>query len=117
MILTKMKQTAEDFLGEKVQDAVITVPAYFKTRSARRRRMRAHCGAQRAAHHQRADGGGLAYGLDKKKDEKIAVFDLAAERSTFHSGTGDGVFEVKSTKATPTGRRGLRPARHGLSGE
>lgn len=100
MILQKMKQTAEDHIGEKVTDAVITVPAYFND-------------AQRQATKEAGEVAGLnvkriineptaaslAYGLDKKnKDEKVAVFDLGG--GTFDISIlelGDGVFEVKST--------------------
>ena len=99
MILTKMKQTAEDYLGQKVTEAVITVPAYFND-------------SQRQATKDAGDIAGLtvrriineptaaalAYGLDKKKDEKIAVYDLGG--GTYDISIlelGDGVFEVKST--------------------
>ena len=60
MILQKLRRDAEDFLGEPVSQAVITVPAYF-TDSQRpgHARRRAHCGAGSSAHHQRADGGGV----------------------------------------------------------
>ena len=100
MILQKMKQTAEDYLGEPVTDAVITVPAYFNdsqrqaTKDAGQDRR-----PQRAAHHQRADRGGA--GLRPRQEdrsEKIAVFDLGG--GTFDISIlelGDGVFEVKST--------------------
>src|SRR6201995_1270388 len=100
MILQKMKKTAEDYLGQEVTDAVITVPAYFND-------------AQRQATKEAGEIAGLtvrrivneptaaalAYGLDKAgKDEKIAVFDLGG--GTFDVSVlelGDGVFEVKST--------------------
>ncbi len=100
MILQKMKKTAEDYLGQEVTEAVITVPAYFND-------------AQRQATKEAGEIAGLtvrrivneptaaalAYGLDKKKhDEKIAVFDLGG--GTFDISIlelGDGVFEVKST--------------------
>lgn len=100
MILQKMKKTAEDYLGQEVKEAVITVPAYFND-------------AQRQATKEAGEIAGLtvrrivneptaaalAYGLDKKhKDEKIAVFDLGG--GTFDISIlelGDGVFEVKST--------------------
>ncbi len=100
MILQKMKQTAEDYLGEKVHKAVITVPAYFND-------------AQRQATKDAGDVAGLevvriineptaaalAYGLDKThKDEKVAVYDLGG--GTFDISIlelGEGVFEVKST--------------------
>jgi molecular chaperone DnaK len=90
----------EDYLGEKVTEAVITVPAYFNEASARHQGRRRIAGLNVPAHHQRADRGALAYGLDKKKDEKIAVFDLGG--GTFDISIlelGDGVFEVKA----PTG--------------
>jgi molecular chaperone DnaK len=99
MILTKLKTAAEDFLGEKVTKAVITVPAYFND-------------AQRQATKQAGEIAGmevvriineptaaaLAYGLDKKSDETIAVYDLGG--GTFDISVlevGSGVVEVKST--------------------
>ena len=100
MILQKMKKTAEDYLGQSVSEAVITVPAYFND-------------AQRQATKEAGEIAGLtvkrivneptaaalAYGLDKSdKDQKIAVFDLGG--GTFDISIlelGDGVFEVKST--------------------
>src|SRR5664280_2011699 len=98
-ILGKLKRDAEEYLGEKVTDAVITVPAYFND-------------AQRQATKEAGEIAGLnvlriineptaaalAYGLDKKKEEKIAVFDLGG--GTFDISIlelGEGVFEVKST--------------------
>ncbi|HVO67804.1 MAG TPA: molecular chaperone DnaK [Syntrophales bacterium] len=98
-VLTKMKQTAEDYLGEKVTDAVITVPAYFNDsqRQATKDAGRvAGLNVLRIINEPTAAA--LAYGLDKKKDEKIAVFDLGG--GTFDISIlelGDGVFEVKST--------------------
>jgi molecular chaperone DnaK len=100
MILQKMKQTAEDYLGQKVTEAVITVPAYFND-------------AQRQATKEAGEVAGLtvrriineptaaalAYGLDKKeKDSRVAIYDLGG--GTFDISIlelGDGVFEVKST--------------------
>ena len=100
MVLQKMKQTAEDYIGQSVTDAVITVPAYFND-------------AQRQATKEAGEIAGLnvlriineptaaalAYGLDKKdKDMKVAVFDLGG--GTFDISIlelGDGIFEVKST--------------------
>lgn len=100
MVLQKMKQTAEEYLGEKVTEAVITVPAYFND-------------AQRKATQEAGEIAGLevkriineptaaslAYGLDKKDDDQvIAVYDLGG--GTFDISIlelGDGVFEVKST--------------------
>ena len=98
-ILQKMKQTAEDYLGEKVTDAVITVPAYFNDsqRQATKDAGRiAGLNVLRIINEPTAAS--LAYGLDKKKDEKIAVFDLGG--GTFDVSVlevGDGVFEVKAT--------------------
>ena len=99
MILQKMKQTAEDYLGEKVTEAVITVPAYFN--DAQRQATKdagkiAGLDVKRIINEPTAAS--LAYGLDSKKDEKIAVFDLGG--GTFDISIlelGDGVFEVKST--------------------
>ena len=99
MILAKMKQTAEDYLGEKVTDAVITVPAYFNDsqRQATKDAGRiAGLNVLRIINEPTAAS--LAYGLDKKKEEKIAVFDLGG--GTFDISIleiGEGVFEVKST--------------------
>jgi molecular chaperone DnaK len=98
-ILQKMKQTAEDYLGAKVSDAVITVPAYFNDsqRQATKDAGRiAGLNVLRIINEPTAAS--LAYGLDKKKDEKIAVFDLGG--GTFDISIlelGDGVFEVKAT--------------------
>ena len=98
-ILQKMKQTAEDYLGEPVTAAVITVPAYFNDsqRQATKDAGRiAGLDVQRIINEPTAAA--LAYGLDKKADEKIAVFDLGG--GTFDISIlelGDGVFEVKAT--------------------
>jgi len=98
-ILQKMKQSAEDYLGEKITDAVITVPAYFNDsqRQATKDAGRiAGLNVLRIINEPTAAS--LAYGLDKKKDEKIAVFDLGG--GTFDISIlelGEGVFEVKST--------------------
>ncbi len=99
IILTKMKQTAEDYLGEKVSEAVVTVPAYFNDsqRQATKDACRiAGLDVKRIVNEPTAAA--LAYGLDKKKDEKVAVFDLGG--GTFDISIleiGDGVFEVRST--------------------
>ena len=100
MILQKMKKTAEDYLGQEVTEAVITVPAYFN--DAQRQATKeageiAGLNVRRIMNEPTAAA--LAYGLDKAgKDEKIAVFDLGG--GTFDISVlelGDGVFEVKST--------------------
>jgi molecular chaperone DnaK len=100
MILQKMKKTAEDYLGQEVSEAVITVPAYFN--DAQRQATKeageiAGLNVRRIVNEPTAAA--LAYGLDKAgKDEKIAVFDLGG--GTFDVSIlelGDGVFEVKST--------------------
>ncbi|RLB42998.1 MAG: molecular chaperone DnaK [Deltaproteobacteria bacterium] len=99
MILQKMKQTAEDYLGEKVTEAVITVPAYFNDsqRQATKDAGRiAGLKVERIINEPTAAA--LAYGLDKKGDRKIAVFDLGG--GTFDISIleiGEGVFEVKAT--------------------
>ncbi|MBF0428559.1 MAG: molecular chaperone DnaK [Magnetococcales bacterium] len=99
MILQKMKQTAEDHLGEKVTDAVITVPAYFNDaqRQATKDAGRiAGLNVLRIINEPTAAS--LAYGLDKKGGQTIAVYDLGG--GTFDVSIleiGDGVFEVKST--------------------
>jgi molecular chaperone DnaK len=100
MVLQKMKKTAEDYLGQDVTDAVITVPAYFN--DAQRQATKeageiAGLNVRRIVNEPTAAA--LAYGLDKKNiDQKIAVFDLGG--GTFDISVlelGDGVFEVKST--------------------
>jgi len=99
MVLGKMKQTAEEYLGEEVTDAVITVPAYFNDsqRQATKDAGRiAGLNVQRIINEPTAAS--LAYGLDKKGEETIAVYDLGG--GTFDISIleiGDGVFEVKST--------------------
>jgi len=99
MILTKMKETAEEYLGEKVTDAVVTVPAYFNDsqRQATKDAGRiAGLNVERIINEPTAAS--LAFGLDKKGDKKIAVFDLGG--GTFDISVleiGEGVFEVKST--------------------
>ena len=99
MVLQKMKQTAEDYLGEPVTEAVITVPAYFNDsqRQATKDAGRiAGLKVERIINEPTAAS--LAYGLDKKGDRKIAVFDLGG--GTFDISIleiGEGVFEVKST--------------------
>jgi molecular chaperone DnaK len=98
-ILQDLKKTAEDYLGEKVDRAVITVPAYFN--DAQRQATKdageiAGLKVERIINEPTAAA--LAYGLDKKKNEKIAVFDLGG--GTFDVSIldiGDGVFEVLST--------------------
>ena len=99
MILMKMKETAEDYLGEEVTDAVITVPAYFNDaqRQATKDAGRiAGLNVQRIINEPTAAA--LAYGLEKKTNVKIAVYDLGG--GTFDISVlelGDGVFEVKAT--------------------
>jgi molecular chaperone DnaK len=99
MVLQKLKQAAEDYLGEKVTDAVVTVPAYFN--DAQRQATKdagkiAGLNVQRIVNEPTAAA--LAYGLDKKADETIAVYDLGG--GTFDISileVGGGVVEVKST--------------------
>lgn len=99
MILSKLKTDAETFLGEKVTEAIITVPAYFN--DAQRQATKdagkiAGLEVKRIINEPTAAA--LAYGLDSKKDEKIVVFDFGG--GTFDVSVlelGDGVFEVKST--------------------
>jgi molecular chaperone DnaK len=99
MILSKMRQTAEDYLGEKVTDAVVTVPAYFndsQRQATKDAGKIAGLNVLRIINEPTAAA--LAYGLDKKKDETIAVYDLGG--GTFDISIlelGEGVFEVKST--------------------
>ena len=100
MILQKLKKSAEDHIGEKITDAVITVPAYF---NANQREATKNAGKIAGLNVLRIinepTASALAYGLDKKKDEKIAVFDLGG--GTFDISILDigeeGVYEVKST--------------------
>src|ERR1043166_8429351 len=99
MILQKMKQTAEDYLGHSVSKAVITVPAYFN--DAQRQATKdagkiAGLDVLRIINEPTAAA--LAYGLDKKKDEKVAVFDLGGGTNDISVlELAEGVFEVKST--------------------
>ena len=99
MILQKIKQTAEDFLGQKVTEAVITVPAYFddsQRQATKDAGQIAGLNVLRIINEPTAAS--LAYGLEKKKEERIAVYDLGG--GTFDISIleiGDGVFEVKST--------------------
>ena len=99
IILQKMKKTAEDYLGQEVTEAVITVPAYF---SDSQRQATKEAGEIAGLKVRRIinepTAAALAYGLDKKDDMKIAVYDLGG--GTFDISIlelGDGVFEVKST--------------------
>jgi molecular chaperone DnaK len=99
MVLAKMKQTAEEYLGEEVTDAVVTVPAYFndsQRQATKDAGKIAGLNVLRIINEPTAAS--LAYGLDKKREEKIAVYDLGG--GTFDVSIleiGDGVFEVKST--------------------
>jgi molecular chaperone DnaK len=99
MVLQKLKQAAEDYLGEKITDAVVTVPAYFNDaqRQATKDAGRiAGLNVQRIINEPTAAA--LAYGLDKKKDETIAVYDFGG--GTFDISVlevGDGIVEVKAT--------------------
>ncbi|MFO7890553.1 MAG: molecular chaperone DnaK [bacterium] len=99
MILQRMKQTAEEYLGHSVKEAVVTVPAYFndsQRQATKEAGVIAGLEVKRIINEPTAAS--LAYGLDKKKNEKIAVFDLGG--GTFDISIleiGDGVFEVKST--------------------
>ncbi|MBN1129826.1 MAG: molecular chaperone DnaK, partial [Chitinispirillaceae bacterium] len=99
MILQYMKKAAEDYLGEEVKEAVVTVPAYFNDaqRQATKDAGRiAGLDVKRIINEPTAAA--LAYGLDKKRNEKVAVFDLGG--GTFDISIleiGEGVFEVKST--------------------
>src|SRR6266516_2902270 len=98
-ILQKMKETAEAYLGQKVEQAVITVPAYFN--DAQRQATKdagTIAGLEVLRIINEPTAAALAYGLDKKKDETIAVYDLGG--GTFDISIlqlGEGVFEVKAT--------------------
>jgi molecular chaperone DnaK len=99
MVLQKMKQTAEDYLGQPVTDAVVTVPAYFNDSQRQATKDAAKiAGLNLLRIINEPTAAALAYGLDKKHEQKIAVFDLGG--GTFDISIlelGDGVFEVKST--------------------
>jgi molecular chaperone DnaK len=100
MILQKMKKTAEDYLGQEVNEAVITVPAYFNDAQRQATKEAGEiAGLQVRRIINEPTAAALAYGLDKGgKEQKIAVFDLGG--GTFDISVlelGDGVFEVKST--------------------
>ena len=99
MVLQKLKQTAEDYLGQSVTQAVITVPAYFNDSQRQATKDAGKiAGLEVLRIINEPTAASLAYGLDKQKDEKIAVFDLGG--GTFDVSIlelGDGVFEVKST--------------------
>jgi molecular chaperone DnaK len=102
MILQKMKQTAEDYLGQKVTEAVITVPAYFNDSQRQATKDAGKiAGLEVKRIINEPTAAALAYGLDKKADEKIAVFDLGG--GTYDISVlelGDGVFEVKATRTS-----------------
>ena len=99
MILQKLKRSAEDFLGEKVAKAVITVPAYFNDSQRQATKQAGEiAGLEVVRIINEPTAAALAYGLDKKKDETIAVYDLGG--GTFDISileVGDGVVEVKAT--------------------
>lgn len=99
MTLQKLKQTAEDYLGQKVTKAVITVPAYFNDAQRKATKDAGKiAGLEVLRIINEPTAAALAYGLDKKKDQKIAVYDLGG--GTFDISIleiGDGVFEVRST--------------------
>jgi molecular chaperone DnaK len=99
MILQKMKQTAEDYLGTEVSKAVITVPAYFNDAQRQATKDAGKiAGLEVLRIINEPTAASLAYGLDRKTEEKIAVFDLGG--GTYDISIlelGDGVFEVKAT--------------------
>ena len=99
MILQKLKESAEAYLGEKVTQAVITVPAYFNDSQRQATKDAGKiAGLEVLRIVNEPTAASLAYGLEKKKDEKIAIFDLGG--GTFDISIlelGEGVFEVKST--------------------
>ncbi len=99
MVLQKMKQTAEDYLGQKVTAAVVTVPAYFNDSQRQATKEAGEiAGLEVKRIINEPTAASLAYGLDKKTEQKIAVYDLGG--GTFDISIleiGDGVFEVKST--------------------
>ena len=107
MILQKLKSDAEAYLGEKVNQAVITVPAYFNDAQRQATKDAGKiAGLEVLRIINEPTAAALAYGLDKKKDERIAVYDLGG--GTFDVSVlelGDGVFEVKSHQRRHPPRR------------
>src|SRR5271168_2863964 len=103
MILQKMKQTAEDYLGQKVEKAVVTVPAYFNDSQRQATKDAGKiAGLDVLRIINEPTAAALAYGLDKKKDEKVAVFDLGGGTYDIsvlelYDVEGSRQFEVKST--------------------
>jgi len=99
MVLTKMKQTAEEYLGEKVTDAVVTVPAYFNDSQRQATKDAGKiAGLEVMRIINEPTAAALAYGLGRNEEEKIAVYDLGG--GTFDISIleiGEGVFEVKAT--------------------
>ena len=99
MILQKLKQAAEDYLGQAVTQAVITVPAYFNDAQRQATKDAGKiAGLEVLRIVNEPTAAALAYGLDKKKDETIAVYDFGG--GTFDISileVGEGVVEVKST--------------------
>ncbi len=99
MVLQKMKQTAEDYLGEKVTDAVVTVPAYFNDSQRQATKDAGEIAGLKVLRIvNEPTAASLAYGLESKKEEKIAVFDLGG--GTFDISileVGEGQFQVKAT--------------------
>ena len=99
MVLQKLKQSAEDYLGQKVEKAVITVPAYFNDSQRQATKDAGKiAGLEVMRIVNEPTAAALAYGLDKKKDETIAVFDFGG--GTFDVSileVGDGIFEVRAT--------------------
>ena len=114
MILRNLVEAAEDYLGEKVTAAVITVPAYFNDSQRQATKDAGEiAGLEVKRIINEPTAASLAYGLDKKKNEKIAVFDLGG--GTFDISildVGDGVFEVLATNGDT--HLGLRPGPHRL---
>ena len=114
-----MKKDAEDYLGDKVTEAVITVPAYFNDSQRQATKDAGNIAGLKVLRIiNEPTAAALAYGLDKKGDEKIAVFDLGG--GTFDISIleiGEGVFEVKSTNGdTHLGGEDFDHEGHRLSG-
>ncbi len=120
MILQKLKQTAEDYLGHKVEKASSPSRRTSTTRSDRRPRTPARSPASTWSGSSRARRpSALAYGLDKKKEEKIAVYDLGGWHLR-HLGARAGRGRLRGEehqRRHPPGRRRLRPAGHRLAGD
>ena len=99
MVLTKMKEVAEAYIGEKVTDAVVTVPAYFNDSQRQATKDAGHiAGLNVLRIINEPTAAAIAYGLDKKNEEKnVLIFDLGETFDVSLLTIDDGIFEVKAT--------------------